>query len=317
MGLMDKPISDFEKSHVCIDDFILYLAFKLQEPIETVVSWLLYNGFDKKISSYEVDKHYRIYKGAQIDGVDKNIEELFNQISIDGYYFYSEYLNDYEYHDGEKETLEYDEYEIVNNNFYLNVNDLKNLEYIGDFDFNEAHQYSYIVYVCDSVTAKSIDTSLDMHIRTFRLVDSTLVEYEKKIKNRKPPATNDKDSLVTPLVIDPEKIKALIESVATGEFIPSDKETKPKEKSYDNEPLNSRSQDKKLIAILALLLASKSKLYTVGDKPNATQISKGIYEFAIQDLKIADEDMNGLKAPIAKISKAIQDYSDILYKRPE
>lgn len=317
MGLMDKPKSDFGKSHVFIDDFILYIAFKLQEPIETVVSWLLYNGFDKNISSYEVDKHYRVNKGLQVDGIDKNIDELFNQISIDGYYFYKEYLEDHEYHYEGKETLEYDEYEVVNNSFYLNINDLKNLEYLGDLNFNAAHRYSYTVYVCDSVTAELIDTSRDIPIRMFKLIDNSLDDYEEIEKNRKLSSTNDKDRNIRPQVIDVEKIKALIESIASGEFIPSDKATKPKEKSDDNEPLNSRSQDKKLIAILALLLASKSKIYTVGDKPNATQISNSIYEFAIQDLKIADEDMNGLKAATAKISKAVQDHSDMLYKRPE
>lgn len=315
MGLMDKPKRDFEESYVHIDDFILYLAFKLKEPVETVISWLLYNGFDKDIHSYEVDKHYRVCKGVQIDGFDKNIDELFKQISIDGYYFYSTYL--YEIEEETLEDDEYYEYEVVNESFYLNINDLKKLEYVSDLNFNDAHQYNYTVYVCDSVTAKLIDTSLAIPIRTSKLINNTLAKYEEVEKNRKLSSTNDKDRHIRPQVIDGEKIKALIESIASGEFIPSDKKTKLKEKSDDNEPLNSRSQDKKLIAILALLLASKSKIYTVGDKPNATQISNSIYEFAIQDLKIADEDMNGLKAATAKISKAVQDHSDMLYKRPE
>lgn len=317
MGLMDKPKKDFGRNHVFIDDFVLYLAFKLKEPVEIVISWLLYNGFDKDISSYEIDKHYRVNKGVKVDEIDKNIDELFNQISIDGYYFYREYLEDHEYHYEGKETLEYDEYEVVNNSFYLNINDLKKLEYLSNLNFNAAHRYSYTVYVCDSVTAELIDTSRDIPIRMFKLIGNSLDDYEEIEKNRKLSSTNDKDRHIRPQVIDGEKIKALIESIASGEFIPSDKATKPKEKSDDNEPLNSRSQDKKLIAILALLLASKSKIYTVGDKPNATQISNSIYEFAIQDLKIADEDMNGLKAATAKISKAVQDHSDMLYKRPE
>lgn len=318
MGLMDKPKKDFGRDHVFIDDFILYLAFKLKEPVEIVISWLLYNGFDKDINSYEVDKHYRIHKGVQVDGVDKNIDDLFNQISIDGYYFYIEYLNDHEYHHEGKETLEYDEYEVVNNSFYLNINDLEDLEYIDSFDFNEAHQYNYVVYLCDSVTAKLIDMSLDLPIRTFRLINDSLADYEEALENRKLSSVNDKDELIVPELLNYEKIRAAIEIISTGEPLPQEiEDAKRKEESCDNEPLNSRSQDKKLIAILALLLASKSKTFTVGGKPNATQISKGIYEFAIQHLRVADEDMNGLKAPIAKISRAIQDYSDILYKRPD
>ena len=65
MGLMDKPKRDFGKSHVFIDDFILYLAFKLQEPIETVVSWLLYNGFDKKIFYEILAKNHQIIATLQ------------------------------------------------------------------------------------------------------------------------------------------------------------------------------------------------------------------------------------------------------------
>ena len=93
MGLMDKPKRDFEESYIHIDDFILYLAFKLKEPVETVISWLLYNGFDKDITSYEVDKHYRVCRGVQTDGIDKNIDELFKQISVGGYFEYMEYLH--------------------------------------------------------------------------------------------------------------------------------------------------------------------------------------------------------------------------------
>jgi hypothetical protein len=33
MGLMDKPKSDFEENYIYIDDFILYLSFKLKEPV--------------------------------------------------------------------------------------------------------------------------------------------------------------------------------------------------------------------------------------------------------------------------------------------
>lgn len=318
MGLMDKPKKDFGRDHVFIDDFILYLAFKLKEPVEIVISWLLYNGFDKDINSYEVDKHYRIHKGVQVDGVDKNIDDLFNQISIDGYYFYIKYLNDHEYHHEGKETLKYDEYEVVNNSFYLNINDLEDLEYIDNFDFNEAHQYNYVVYLCDSVTAKLTDMSLDMPVRAFRLINDSLSKHEEMLKERKLLSINDKYKPVAHESLNYEGIRAAIERIATGELLPQDiKEAKQDKESHDNEPLNSRSQDRKLIAILALLLASKSSAYTIGDnKPNATQISKAIYQFAIDDLKIADEDTNGLKANIAKISESIQEYTDILYKQP-
>ena len=315
MGLMDKPKRDFKEKHVHIDDFILYLAFKLKEPVETVISWLLYNGFDKDINSYEVDKHYRVCKGVQIDGFDKNIDELFKQISIDGYFIYMEYLDSFDLHYEVKDAPSYEEYQDVNNNFYLKLNDLEKLEYIKPFNvsFSEARLYNYTVYICDSVTANLVDMNNDMSVRVFKRIETSLSEYEKTKNSPK-----DNNSFKTLIRLDHEKLQAAFKFITGEEPLPNEnKETKQETGTHDNEPLNSRSQDKKLIAILALLLASKSNAYTIGDnKPNATQISKAIYQFAIDDLKIADEDTNGLKANIAKISASIQEYTDILYKQP-
>ena len=320
MGLMDKPKSDFEENYIYIDDFILYLSFKLKEPVETVVSWLLYNGFDKDINSYEADKHYRVCKGMQVDAIDKNIDELFKQISIDGYFIYMEYLDSFDLYYEVKDAPSYEEYQDVNNNFYLKLNDLEKLEYIKPFNlsFSEACLYNYTSYTCDSVTANLVDTNTDIPVRVFKRLETSLFEYEKIKNTAKNSPEENKNNFKEPMRIDHEKLQAAFKFITGEEPLPNENKAAEQGKEiYDNEPLNSRSQDKKLIAILALLLASKSKTFTVGGKPNATQISKGIYEFAIQHLRVADEDMNGLKAPIAKISRAIQDYSDILYKRPD
>lgn len=319
MGLMDKPKSDYEENYVHIDDFILYLAFKLKEPVETVISWLLYNGFDKDINSYEIDKHYRVCKGVQIDGIDKNIDELFKQISIDGYFCYLEYLDSFNLYYEVKDAPSYEEYQDVNNNFHLKLNDLEKLEYIKSFNlsFSEICLYNYTIYICDSVTANLVDMNTDMPLRVFKRLETSLSEYEK-IKNSVKNSPKDNNSFKEPIRLDHEKLQAAFKFITGEEPLPNeDKETKQEKGTHDNEPINSRSQDRKLIAVLALLLASKSGAYTIGDnKPNATQISKAIYQFAIDDLKIADEDTNGLKANIAKISESIQEYTDILYKQP-
>lgn len=324
MGLMDKPKKDFEENYVFVKNFIFYLAFRLEEPVETVVSWLLYNDFDEDITSYEVDKHYRVYEGDQIDGVDKNIDLYFEQISLNGYYYYYKYLTDDEYHFDKKEMPEYDYYEDVNNSFYLRIDDLKQLDYLNELDLNieEADKYDYQIYSCDSVTATLPNMNLDLPVpvRTFRSISMSLSEYKELEKIRKESTGHDeKKELNRPqLIINGEGIRRAIEYAASGKPLPSELKELDQRETEIGEVSSSHSQDKKLIAILALLLANKSKIYTVGNKkPNATQISKSIYEFAIRDLRIADEDMNGLKAPISKISQAIQEYTDILYKRPE
>ena len=68
--------------------------------------------------------------------------------------------------------------------------------------------------------------------------------------------------------------------------------------------------DKKLIAMMALLLAKQSNTFRTGDRPNATEINKQVYKLAT-DMGIDKEDMLGLKANTDKISKAIQAHADI------
>lgn len=80
---------------------------------------------------------------------------------------------------------------------------------------------------------------------------------------------------------------------------------------------NSRSKDKKLIAIMAILLAKKSNVFQLGDRPNAAQINEAIFNLAQQELQIIDDDMFGLKANTAKISSAINEYLHIIKNKPE
>lgn len=68
--------------------------------------------------------------------------------------------------------------------------------------------------------------------------------------------------------------------------------------------------DKKLIAMLAILLAKQSNTFRTGNRPNATEINKQVYKLAT-DMELDKEDMTGLKANIDKISKAIQAHADM------
>lgn len=68
--------------------------------------------------------------------------------------------------------------------------------------------------------------------------------------------------------------------------------------------------DKKLIAMMALLLAKQSNAFRIGQKPNYKQINKAILDLAT-DLKIDNEDMTGLKANANKISQALQAHADM------
>ena len=75
---------------------------------------------------------------------------------------------------------------------------------------------------------------------------------------------------------------------------------------------SSRSKDRKLIAMMAILLAYNSKIYRIGDRPNATQINEAIFNLAQQHLGVIDDDLFGLKSNTSKISSAINEYSHII-----
>lgn len=93
-------------------------------------------------------------------------------------------------------------------------------------------------------------------------------------------------------------------------------QVKAKLDDQQHTPQRTRAQtdetntDKKLIAMMALLLAKQSNTFRIGQKPNYKQINNAILNLAT-DLKIANEDMRGLQANADKISKAIQAYADM------
>ncbi len=85
-------------------------------------------------------------------------------------------------------------------------------------------------------------------------------------------------------------------------------------------PQRTRSQtdetntDKKLIAMLAILLAKQSNTFRIGDRPNATQISEEVLNLTMQivsKLGMNENDIIGLKANTDKISKAVQAHADM------
>lgn len=91
-------------------------------------------------------------------------------------------------------------------------------------------------------------------------------------------------------------------------------------KEQEQTPQRARSQtdetntDKKLIAMLAILLAKQSNAFRIGDRPNATQINEQVFNLTMQivdELGMHESDTLGLKANIDKISKAVLAYSDM------
>ena len=61
---------------------------------------------------------------------------------------------------------------------------------------------------------------------------------------------------------------------------------------------------------MALLLAEKSKQFTRGNKPNASQI--GIAVNSIADFMLDKDDKYGLTAPDQRIRKALNNISELI-----
>lgn len=308
MSLMDKPKTDFYKEYVSIKDFLFYVAFTQKETVSDVASWLLYNAFSKDITSYEIDRHYRVFKGKIKSGADKNIERFFEQITFDGYHAYYAYvcfIRDKE--DGidsshwKDSFINEDYYKLVYSNFYLNKAELYELDYIKglNLNFDQASDYIYHTYSCDGIDAtvkpEGVSSGTGWHPITLQ---------QKKINLAK-----ERDKDVPQPKLSLETLTKAIDLIAS---MPNEIPQKEALTKTINEEVSSRSQDKKLIAMLAILLAQKSNVFQVGNRPNATQINEAIVNLAQQELQVIDDDMFGLKGNTAKISNAIKEYSHII-----
>lgn len=313
MGLMDKPKIYFESSYISIKDFLFYIAFTQEETVKEVASWLLYNSFSEDVTSYEIDRHYRIFEGKKKYGADKNIERFFKQITFDGYHAYYAYecfIRDKE--DGiddnhwEDSFINEDYYKLVYSDFYLNKAELYELDYIKEFNlnFDQASDYIYRTYSCDGIDAKVKP----------KHVSSGMVWLPITLQQKKINLAKERDKNIPQPKLSLETLSKAIELIAS---MPNETPQKEELTKTINEEVSSRSQDKKLIAILAILLAQKSKVFRVGDRPNATQINEAIINLARQELHVIDDDMFGLKGNTAKISGAIQEYSHIIKNKPK
>jgi hypothetical protein len=115
--------------------------------------------------------------------------------------------------------------------------------------------------------------------------------------------------------------KELIEAQAKITELESElKQVRAQLDDQQRAPQRTRAQtdetntDKKLIAMLAILLAKQSNTFRIGDRPNATQINEQVLNLTMQivdELGMNENDTLGLKANTDKISKAVQAYADM------
>ena len=81
-----------------------------------------------------------------------------------------------------------------------------------------------------------------------------------------------------------------------------------KNSSSNNDNNNTKSQDYKIIAMMAILLADTSAKFKHGDKPNMQAIERDIKN-RVFDLNIDNSHLYGLDAPHKRISTCLQEFS--------
>lgn len=80
---------------------------------------------------------------------------------------------------------------------------------------------------------------------------------------------------------------------------------------------NSRTQDPKIIAMMAILLAGKQDIYKWGDKPNRSKIEAQIKNLIDTQLYIDSKHTHGLEAASKRIGKCLDDFSEYFYTLPK
>lgn len=322
-----KPVNSAE--YVPIRHVITFIAYRMNWSIMRSVEWLLARDYEQYISSYKLgedSKYYKINDNDTTDNVDIATRYLLKRTLVIGHGAICT--------EGKEESKDF--YKA-----YYKMEDLDGHYILDrlDLDFNEIYHFNFNTDAKGFVKATNhkLFDIIDGFIFSTPSVtpiksdpyEQYLIELEQlRIDNTK------NDAKIDEQLIDEYKefIKTAKEVIDQLQVTINQQEqdimllNKQADKPSDdkqltaktiNEEVSSRSQDKKLIAILAILLAQKSKVFRVGDRPNATQINEAIINLARKELHVIDDDMFGLKGNTAKISSAIQEYSYIIKNKPK
>ncbi|CAM3946480.1 hypothetical protein PSAR109036_00990 [Psychrobacter arenosus] len=340
MGLLDKA-KQRANNYISPRDFLRFLAYKLEEPIKDVISFLLYNHFDELVSEYYIDEHYRIYHYADIDCEHKT-SKLFKEILKDGYLDYINFCYDF-YDDFDDDILSIDEelldfYEPMKIDFFYSLEELQKMTFITELNLalEESSTLDYKVDDSDMVTlrekpkdgyrffsirntnvksdaerAKEEQEIIDRHGENsqahnfYKLIEASL---KKQLPHQQKKFKSDKQ-IISELNEQITEIESELEQVRTQ--LELEQQQAPQRARAQTDETNT---DRKLIAMLAILLAKQSNTFRIGDRPNAKQINEQVYNLTMQiveKLGMDQADILGLKANTDKISKAVQAYADM------
>lgn len=178
MGLLDEA-REKANCYISPKDFLCFMSYKLGEPIQEIVSFLLYNNFDELVNEYYIDRHYRIYSCNDIDRKYKT-STLFHEIAKDGFLDYMMFCNSFYDDCLEDDDADLDFYEPIEIDFYYSLEELQKIGFLKKLNLplEKGRTLDYSVTGDDMVTAKEPKDG----IRTFKLIDTNVVSEAERAK---------------------------------------------------------------------------------------------------------------------------------------
>ena len=178
MGLLDEA-REKANCYISPKDFLCFMSYKLGEPIQEIVSFLLYNNFDELVNEYYIDRNYRIYSCNDIDCKYKT-STLFHEIAKDGFLDYMMFCNSFYDDCLEDDDADLDFYEPIEIDFYYSLEELQKIGFLKKLNLplEKGRTLDYSVTGDDTVTAKEPKDG----IRTFKLIDTNVVSAAERAK---------------------------------------------------------------------------------------------------------------------------------------
>lgn len=178
MGLLDEA-REKANCYISPKDLLCFMSYKLEEPIEEIVSFLLHNNFDELVNEYYIDRHYRIYSCNDIDCKYKT-STLFHEIAKDGFLDYIMFCNSFYDDCLEDDNADLDFYDPVEIDFYYSLEELQKIGFLKKLNLplEKGRTLDYSVTGDDMVTAKEPKDG----IRSFKLIDTNVVSAAERAK---------------------------------------------------------------------------------------------------------------------------------------
>lgn len=166
VSLLDAAIEK-ANGYISPNDFLCFLSYQLAEPIEDIVSFLLYNNFDELVCEYHIDKHYRIYSYDDIN-YEYKTTTLFREIAKDGFFYYMMFCHEFYDDCLEQDDTSLDFYEPIEIDFYYSIGELEKLPFIKELslDLKNVSALNYTVYSDDTVKVEKQKDG-----KVFRLIE--------------------------------------------------------------------------------------------------------------------------------------------------